>query len=338
MRICVCGAQSPFMRGGAEMHMENLTAALRRGGHQVELVRLPVSWPKDHLLDSAFAWRLVHLECDAVIATNFPSYFVRHERKIVWLFHQHRAAYDGLGSPWSDLNLDDTPLTIHRQLVDWDTRVLAEACHLFSTSRRVAERLHQFNGLLAEPLYHPPPLFELIRPGEFGDYIFCATRLEGNKRPDLMVEALAASRAPVRLLIAGEGSMEPGLRQRIVELGLDERVQLLGFVDDERLMGLLAGALAVMYVPYDEDYGYVTLQAFRAGKPVITTDDSGGVLEWVEEERTGLVAPPVAAQLGELVDRLAASPSMARRIGDEGRRRVEGLSWRAVVERLLEPL
>lgn len=338
MRICVCGAQSPFMRGGAELHMENLTTALRRAGHQVELVRLPVSWSRDHLLDSAFAWRLVHLQCDVVIATNFPSYFVRHDCKVVWLFHQHRAAYDGLGSPWSDLNLDDEPLAIHRQLVDWDTRALAEARHLFTTSRRVAGRLQQFNGLLGEPLYHPPPLFEQIRPGEFGDYIFCATRLEGNKRPDLMVEALAASRAPVRLLIAGEGSMEPRLRRRIVELGLHDRVQLLGFVDDERLLGLLADALAVMYVPYDEDYGYVTLQAFRAGKPVITTDDSGGVLEWVEEERTGLVATAEAAELGRLVDRLAASPSVARRLGEEGRRRVEALSWPAVVERLLEPL
>ena len=56
---------------------------------------------------------------------------------------------------------------------------------------------------------------------------------------------------------------------------------------DERLIELYANALAVVYAPIDEDYGYVTLQAFLAGKPVITSSDSGGVLEWVEDGVTG---------------------------------------------------
>src|SRR5437588_1689196 len=187
MDICVCGAHVPFSRGGAELHMENLVAALRAAGHRAELVRLPVAWDRGRALDAAVAWRLVPLDADLVIATNFPSYFVRHPRKVVWLFHQHRAAYDAAGTPWSDFSIDDIALEDQRLLSDWDARALEESERLFTISKLVADRLLRFNGLRAAPLYHPPPPHDRLRPGPFGDYVFCATGLEKNNRPDLMV-------------------------------------------------------------------------------------------------------------------------------------------------------
>src|SRR5712671_31556 len=89
MRIAVCGAQMPFARGGAELLMDNLVAAFRAAGHDTELVRLPVAWERPRLFDSALAWRLIPTDSfDVVIPTNFPSYFVRHPNKVVWLLHQ----------------------------------------------------------------------------------------------------------------------------------------------------------------------------------------------------------------------------------------------------------
>ena len=92
MDVLVCGAQVPFTSGGAELHMQSLVGAVRAAGHRCELVRLPAAWDKGRILDAPLAWRMVPLDCDVVIATNFPSYFARHPRKVVWLFHQHRAA------------------------------------------------------------------------------------------------------------------------------------------------------------------------------------------------------------------------------------------------------
>src|SRR5438105_222209 len=155
MDICVCGAHVPFSRGGAELHMENLVEALRLAGHRVDHVRVPVAWDRRRALDSALAWRLVPVDADLVIATNFPSYFVRHPRKVVWLFHQHRSAYDAADSSWSGFGLDDDSLETQRLLSDWDCRALEEAERLFSTSDTVADRLRRFNGLVATPLYHP---------------------------------------------------------------------------------------------------------------------------------------------------------------------------------------
>src|SRR5918994_7105391 len=130
--VVVCGAQKPFVRGGAELLQENLVQAIAAEGHRVELVRLPVAWEKDRLFDSPLAWRLVPVDADLVIATNFPSYFVRHPNKVVWLFHQHRGAYDAADAAWSDLGLDDASLETQRLLATWDTTALEEASRLFA--------------------------------------------------------------------------------------------------------------------------------------------------------------------------------------------------------------
>ena len=101
MRIAVCAPQVPFERGGAEIFADDLVAELRARDHDAELVTVPFKWyPGERVLTQAFLWRLLDLEeangrpVDAVIATKFPSYAVRHPRKVVWLFHQHRGAYD----------------------------------------------------------------------------------------------------------------------------------------------------------------------------------------------------------------------------------------------------
>ena len=62
--IVVCGAQKPFVRGGAEQHQENLVEALEGAGHRVDLVRLPVAWEKGRLFDSPLAWRVVCARAD----------------------------------------------------------------------------------------------------------------------------------------------------------------------------------------------------------------------------------------------------------------------------------
>jgi glycosyltransferase involved in cell wall biosynthesis len=335
MDICVCGAQAPFVHGGAELAMDNLVRALRDAGHRAELVRLPTAWDKVRVFEAALAWRLVPIDADLVIATNFPSYFVQHPRKVVWLFHQHRIAYDAVDAPWSDFGLDEESLEAQRLLTEWDTRALGEAEALFTISGAVADRLARFNGLAGEPLYHPPPLFERLHPGDTGNYVFCPLRLEGNKRPGLLVEAMAHVSSPTRLILAGRGTHEGELRRSIDALGVADRVELAGFVPDAALIDLYADALAVVYAPFDEDYGYVTLQAFRSGKPVITTHDAGGILEWVEDGVTGFVTDPTPEAVGAAVERIANDPALAQRMGDKARARVADLSWEPVVARLL---
>src|SRR5690606_19309673 len=96
-----------------------------------------------------------------------------------------------------------------------------------------------------------------------------------------------------------------------------------------------AGALAVIYAPFDEDYGYVTLEAFLAAKPVVTASDSGGTLEFVADGENGFVCAPDAEALGTAIARLAADPPLAARLGGAGRTRAAAVTWDGVVEQLL---
>ena len=335
MDICVCGAQVPFMYGGAEQLLENLVGALRAAGHRADLVRLPAAWERERVFDSAMAWRMLPIDADLVIATNFPSYFVRHPRKVVWLFHQHRVAYDLAGSELSDFDLDDGALEEQRLLVEWDTRALEEATVRYTLSAVVSDRLARYNGLTSTPLPHPPPHFDRLHPGQSDGSLFTALRLERNKRPELLIDAMAEASSDLTLHIAGTGSLHDELAARIERHGLTGRVQLLGWTSDDEVVRRYEAARAVLYTPYDEDYGYVTLQAFAAGKPVVTASDAGAVLEWVTDGVNGLVADPTPKSLAAAIDRIATDDVLTQRLGKAARERVASLSWEPVVEALL---
>lgn len=332
MDIAVCGAQARFTRGGAELLADNLVRAFVEHGHRAEAVRLPVAWDRVRLFDAALAWRLVPMDYDVAVSINFPSYFVRHQRKVVWLFHQHRSAYDAVDAAWSDFELEEGSLADQRRMAEWDNEALSESRHLFTGSARVADRLARYNGLTGIPLVHPSPLADLLTPSPLGDYVFCATRLEGNKRPMLLVEAAARTRSRVRVVIAGSGSQQAELAAAAARL--DAPVELVGQVSVDELVRWYEGSLAVVYPPFDEDYGYGVLEGFGAGKPVITCRDSGGTLEFVDATN-GLVAEPDPQAVAEAIDALVADRTRAAELGRCGAERVGLLSWTPVVEALL---
>jgi len=339
--VVVCEAQVPFVHGGAELHVRQLVSQLRVHGYRAERVSIPFKWyPKDRLLAHAAAWRLVDLSesngepIDAVIATKFPTYFAKHPRKITWLFHQYRAIYDLCGTPYSEFDHSEADVRLRDKLIALDGEVLGESTRLFSNARNTAARLERYNGLTAEPLYHPPPLAEWLKPGPFGDYVLSVGRLETVKRVDLVVRALALVDG-VRLVVAGEGPLRDALETVAINAGVADRVVWAGRVDDRQLVDLYAGALAIAFPPYDEDYGYVTLEAFLAGKPVITTTDAGGPLEFVEDGVTGLVVAPDPRAIADAIARLSADRRTAAGLGAAGCERARAITWSGVVERLM---
>jgi glycosyltransferase involved in cell wall biosynthesis len=333
--IAICAFQALFSRGGSALHVDALQRELRARGHAVEVVQMPFTWAKTDLLRQVLVWRLLKVEADLVIATNFPSYFVKHDNKVIWLFHQHRPVYELYGTGYSEFGGEPGDAEIRDQIVIADTRAISEARRIFTTSRNVARRLHTYNGIVGEPLYHPPPLYRAFACERYGDFILMPTRLEDHKRPELLVEALRLCRSGLKGVLVGTGSLQTELRRRTEKYGLEDRIEFAGFVDDDRLLELYARCRAVLYPPYDEDYGYVTLEAFLAGKPVITTSDSGGVLEFVSDGRTGLVTAPTAEGIARAIDRLADSDELCRRLGEAGRETVRGISWDNVIRRLL---
>ncbi len=137
-------------------------------------------------------------------------------------------------------------------------------------------------------------------------------------------------------MIAGDGPERERLAARIRDRGSADRIEMVGRVDDERLLELYAGAAAVFYAPFDEDYGYVTVEAFKCAKPVVTTVDAGGVLEFVEDGLTGLVTDPDPRAIAASLDRLCSDAVLARRLGEAGRERVAPIDWQHVIATLTQ--
>lgn len=322
--------------------MRRLTEELSRRGVEADLVMLPlIERERFDLIRSALAWRSLDLtevareSVDAVIATRFPSYAAPHPNKIVWLIHQYRQVYDQLGTPYSDFTASLEDRRARETIAQIDRVGLSEARRVFANSRTVAARLRKFNGIASEPLYHPPPLVGRYRTGPFGDYALCVGRLEGWKRPDLVLAALA--HAPkARLVLVGQGPEEARLKRLARELSIEDRVRWIPETGDEGLLDLYAGARLVVVAPEGEDLGYVPLEAFLSGKPVLTTEDAGGPLEFVTNGETGFVVPPRPEAIGAALRVAWEKEEALVRLGEKGRRRASELSWDKTIAALLD--
>lgn len=295
MNIAVCHSQVPFVRGGAEVLVDGLIHALKQAGHHVTLVAVPFKWyPRAQLSLQALLWRTLDLDqlagrpIDLVICTKYPTWAVKHPRKVIWLVHQHRQVYDWYGTPLSDFGLSADDQQARQVVLQTDFLGLSEATRIFTISKNVATRLERYTGLKGEPLY-PPTQFDDYYHADYGDYIFTISRLDSAKRLNLLLEALSYTKSGVRAIIAGSGPDKERLQARAKKLGLSKRVEFVGRVSDEEAVRLYAHALAVFYAPIDEDYGLVTIEAMRSAKAVLTAPDSGGVLEFVKDAYNGYI-------------------------------------------------
>lgn len=341
MHIAICTAQVPFVYGGNEVLVDGLRDALISREHKVAVIALPYKWyPRAQIVSSALAWRLVDIteadgrKIDLAICTKWPSYVVKHPNKVTWLVHQFRQIYDWFGTPMSDFTGSADDVRVRRTLMDMDRKALSESKRIFTISRNVASRLKRFNGLEGTPLYPPLRSGLNLEAGQYGDYILSVNRLDAAKRIELLLAALP--HAPgAKAIIAGTGPEADNLKRKAHELGIAERVRFVGFAPDEEVSRLYANARAVYYAPIDEDYGYGTIEALAAARPVVTTSDSGGVLEFIEHEQSGLVSAPDPHAVGASISRLMGDTGVAEKMGVAGRARILNISWDVVVDSLL---
>lgn len=343
MRVLVTANITPFLHGGADYHIEGLTSALQAQGHETVCLRLPFNYQRRQDIDALMAFcdgldlnQPNGQRADALISLQFPAYGVLHDNHRVWIMHQHRGAYE-LFDP-ATASADEQAQ--RERIQAFDRRVLGQIPRRFANSGRVAERLREYNGLEAEPLYHPPYAADRFYSADAEGYLFFPSRFETLKRQDLLIRAARHLQTPVCLLLAGDGGQRQYCEKLIAELGVGQRVRLLGRVSEAEKRAFYAHSLAVFYGPQDEDYGYVTLEAMLAAKPVITCTDSGGPLELVQHEQTGLIVAPTPEAIATAADHLYRETALARALGQAGRQRYAQLAiaWPTVVQRLLAPL
>lgn len=198
-------------------------------------------------------------------------------------------------------------------------------------SQTVARRPGYFPEDVAVQVAYPESGLRNLRGGRY-DYFFTASRLDAPKRIDLIVEGFRRAGSDARLKIAGTGPEEDRLRRLAAS---DARIDFLGYVNETELVDFYANARAVIFTPYDEDLGYITIEAMLSGKPVITVADAGGPLEFVRDGVNGYVCQPDPDSLAVAIERIAQDDSLARNLGACARSTVKDISWETALSVLM---
>ncbi|MBQ8814196.1 MAG: glycosyltransferase family 4 protein [Lachnospiraceae bacterium] len=346
MKIAIATVQIPFVSGGAEFLAQNLKTELAARGHDAEIVTIPfVDEPMHMISNHVMAARMMDLNyswagrVDLCIGLKFPAYCIPHSNKVNWILHQHRGAYDLFDTEYTNLRCDPDGLIMRQTIYNADNLYLMEAKRNYTIARNVSARLRRYNGIESTPLYHPCPEMEKFYCEGSEDYILMPSRISSTKRQMLALRAMCLTKSRIKLYLVGRADSEAE-RNRVIsfirEHKLEDRVKYFDYVTQEEKFRLYANAKAVLFIPVDEDYGYITVEAMASSKPIITALDSGGPLEFVLDEQTGEVVVPEAEEIARAIDYMASSKYAAIEMGKRGKQHLidMNISWDNVVKEL----
>ena len=335
------GVVTPVMKGGekggAEAFYEGLVKGLRMASYDVDQIEVCIDETTfDTILEAYVTCYDLDLhQYDVVISTKAPTYMVRHPNHISYLLHTMRVFYDmfhqafGVGSPehyeqrqiihaFDKYGLHPDRVRRHFTIGHTPYTRLCEA--------------DPFWRQIAFQVLHPAPALEHFKEPRPGEYIFLPGRLHRWKRVDLVLKAFRHVKQDIPLKIAGSGEDEPALRELAAG---DPRIEFLGRVSEEQLLDLYARALVVPFVPIHEDYGLITIEAFRSKKPVITCSDSGEPTCFVQDCKTGFVVAPEPQAIAEKLNYYIDHPEQAAEMGENGCKAIAHITWDAIVATLL---
>lgn len=366
----------PFGVGGAEKLWWGMLEFINKHTtHQCELIKIPTKennfWD---LIDSYYKFYTLDVSYfDMVISTKYPAWMVQHDNHQIYLQHCLRGLYDtyhftklpidfdssnekikaiinlincnenldvvfnALFELRNDLTIPDEtymfPGPFIRMILHYfDQKAMSKINKFSAISQTVINRKEYFPvNKFVDKVYHPSNLTDFSNKNY--DFFFTASRLDGAKRIRMIVEAYLKSDSKIPLKIAGGGPLSEELKELVK---YDSRIEMLGFVSDQDLMDYYSNAYAVIFVPYDEDYGLITIEAMMCEKPVLTFDDTGGVVEFVEDRVTGLICKPDINELSKNIDFISRNPELCKKIGKEAKKRVEKITWEYTIGRLLE--
>ena len=193
-------------------------------------------------------------------------------------------------------------------------------------SRFMRDELLQ-NGFPEEKVLVLPPVIHMENqtPSPVPDdpKILYVGQLIRGKGVDLLLQAFKGLICDFRATIVGTGNAESKLKALCNELGLDNRVNFLGWVRNEDL-GHFYSKAKVVVVPsrWPEPFGMIGLEAMHHGRPVVAFD-VGGIPDWLDHMETGILVPEQdVGAFGKALQKILGENRLAARLGQNGLRRV----------------
>jgi glycosyltransferase involved in cell wall biosynthesis len=323
-------------QGGAERLYLGLAKALSDAGIETDLLQISSDETSIESIKETYLkfYDLDVKKYDGVISTKAPSYLVRHNNHVCYLLHTMRVFYDMFETEFPN----PIPSLINQRkfINNLDNAALSSSRvrKIYSIGYEVAYRLLKYNNIQSEVL-HPALFSDNFVNHDPGDYIFMPGRLHRWKRVDLAIKAIKYTQSPVKLKISGTGEDELVFRKIASD---DSRIEFLGRVTDEDLIDLYANALAVSFTPLHEDYGYVTLEAFKSCKPVITCKDSGEPIYFVKDGFNGFICEPDPQDIAAKFDFLYRNQDKSKEMGLNGKISIDHINWSNIAHKLIRSL
>lgn len=311
---------------------------------------------------------------DMIITTKYPAWMVKHKNHICYMAHRLRGLYDtyhfmnlpdepsldnayikkavdymkkedanidGLFSILDEIRINkekipnnhfDLPSPFLKKIISFfDNKSLENTKKFYAISKTVKNRREYFPVNAEVEVVYPPSALPYFQEGEY-NYLFTVSRLDNAKRIDLIIESMKYVKANIKLKIAGIGPMEKELKKLAEN---DDRIEFVGFVNDAELIKYYSNSKGVIFIPYEEDYGLVTIEAMMSRKPVITTYDAGGVTEFVQEGVTGFISKSNATDIGKSIEKLASlNLNEVKEMGEHAYNKVKDITWSNTVSKV----
>ena len=327
-------------KGGAENLYEGLIKALREAGHEANQVEVLVDESTFEGILEAYCncFYLDLGDYDLVISTKAPTYMVRHQNHVSYLLHTIRVFYDMFDREYES---NDKEKQKQRRLIHkfdlYGLSPLRIKKH-FVNGSAVYERMRaeddEWKSINFEILHHPPKLDNFKKPQK-GELIFFPGRLHRWKRPDLIIKAMKYIDHDIDLIVSGRGEDEAQYKRLA---GGDNRIKFVGWINDDEIADLYSKSIVVPFVPINEDYGLVTIEAFKSKKPIITCTDSGEPCRIVKDGVSGFIVEPDPKKIAEKINYLIENPQESMRMGERGYLSVQDITWERVVSSLLKDI
>ncbi len=300
MEILQVTPRYPPRTGGVETHVAAISERLVDRGHDVTVYtadagddvprRETIAGVSVRRFPSVAPGGAFHVAPAIVSAVRRASPDVIHAHN----YHSLPALFAALGA--ADARLVVTPhyhggsasalrdrlLSLYRPLGGW---ALRRADRIIAVSDWERDRLRA--DFSVEPMVVPNGVdgarFAGVRPRERDrPYLLCVGRLAEYKGVQHAIRALGAL-PEYDLLVAGSGEFRDTLERRARRDGVADRVEFLGYVDDDRLPGLYAGAAALLTLSSFEAYGMTIAEALSAGTPCVVRT-AGALADWADRD------------------------------------------------------
>ena len=167
--------------------------------------------------------------------------------------------------------------------------------------------------------------------------LLCVGSLIERKGIDLLLRACAHVKQSWHLALAGQGPEEAYLKQLAKSLGIEQKVEFLGYLNQKELLKEYKRSYGLVLPTREDCFALVILEAMCSGLPVVCSQYADGVYDLIEDEKTGYIVNPLdETAFAQKLEQLLADPKKAWLMGEKARNATKKFRFSCVAFGFLE--